>query len=65
MNWTFTPQVQGLTDVRLLYDPIDDRELIKYEGIMATGIVMWFMDQAIREGLNRSLHYLETGEICL
>ena len=34
MIWTFTPQITGLTTYRLPYDPVDARELTKFEGIL-------------------------------
>lgn len=46
MNWTFTPQVQGLEGMRLPYDPIDVREQTKFENIMAEGIMNFFFKYA-------------------
>ena len=55
MNWTFTPQITGLTTYRFPYDPVDARELTKFEDIMADGIEQFLYREAftnLRNAMN-------------
>ena len=57
MNWTFTPQITGLTTYRFPYDPVDARELTKFEDIMAEGITNLITSIQIRQMNDLSSRY--------
>ena len=55
MNWTFTPQITGLEKYRFPYNPVDARELTKFEDIMAEGIEQFLYREAftnLRNAMN-------------